>query len=215
VPDRDCVELTRWQDVLDTVDDLAGSRHGAVVLDALGGFERLCHEYVCNRDFGGDWGERGFSSFQKGYEVSLVEWLKLLTRLDRVGTARSIPIIMLSHVRVRSFKNPLGNDFDRYIADCHEKTWGVTHKWADAVLFGTYHTVTIEDKKSKRTKGIGGTERVLYTERRDGFDAKNRYALPAEMNVPNDPAAVWDTIWNAIGGAPVAAAPPADGPPAE
>lgn len=201
VPDAQCVELERWPDVLATIDDIAASDEtGSIVIDALGGMERLCHEHVCARDFNNDWGERGFGAFQKGYDVSVAEWLQLLVRLDRVRTTRHIPIIILSHSKIRPFKNPLGSDFDRYIADCHEKTWSVTHKWADAVFFGTFVTVAVEDKKSKRTKGLGGDERVLYTTRRDAYDAKNRYGMPAQINMPDDPAAMWSTVWDSING---------------
>ena len=209
VPDCDCVELSNWRDVLAQVDDLTADigGHGSIVLDALGGFERLCHEFICGRDFGNDWGEKGFGSFQKGYEVSVAEWLQLLARLDKVRAAHGVPIIILSHSKVRPFKNPMGSDFDRYIADCHEKTWGVTHKWADAVMFGTYVTVALEDKKTKRMKGVGGDERVLYTTRRDAYDAKNRYSMPPQLDIPDDPAKVWTVVWDAMHGK---AAAPAD-----
>lgn len=198
VPDCDCVELSKWTDVLTQIDDLRTSKHGAVILDALGGFERLCHEHMCFRDFGGDWGERGFASYQKGFDVSVAEWLSLLAKLDRVRADRGIPIVLLSHAKVVKFDNPMGSNFDRYVADCHAKTWGVTHKWADAVLFGTYVAVTVEDKKTKKTKGIGGDERVLFATRRDAYDAKNRYGLDPQMNVPEDPSATWGLVWDAI-----------------
>jgi hypothetical protein len=99
---------------------------------------------------------------------------------------------------VRPFRNPLGSDFDRYTSDCHEKTWSVTHKWADAVLFGTFVAVTQEDKKTRRIKGIGGTERRLYTQRTDGYDAKNRYNMLPEIDMPEEPATMWDTLWAAL-----------------
>lgn len=202
VPDADCVELSAWKDVLATIDDLIADAggHGSVVLDALGGFERLCHEFVCARDFDNDWGDKGFTSYARGYDVAIPEWLQLLTRLDRVRAVHNIPIILLSHAKIKPFKNPTGPDFDRYVADCHEKTWGVTHKWADAALFGTYVTVALEDKKNKRMKGVGGTERILYTERRDAWDSKNRYGMPSQLDIPDDPAKVWSTVWDAIQG---------------
>jgi hypothetical protein len=203
VPDNDCVELATWKDVLATIDDLAADvgGHGAIVLDAMGGFERLCHEYVCTRDFDGDWGEKGFTGYARGYDVAIPEWLQLLTRLDRVRALHNIPIVILSHAKIKPFKNPTGPDFDRYVADCHDKTWGVTHKWSDAAFFGTYVTVAVKDKKgAKRMKGIGGTERTMYTERRDAFDAKNRYGMPPQMDVPDDPAQVWSAVWDSIKG---------------
>lgn len=105
-------------------------------------------------------------------------------------------IIMLGHTQVKPYKNPMGEDFDRYVADVHHKTWGVTHKWADAVLFGTFLTIT--EKKNNKVKGIGGTERVLYTERRDAYDAKNRYNMPEEIEIPDDSSKSWETIWKNI-----------------
>jgi hypothetical protein len=104
---------------------------------------------------------------------------------------------MLGHVQVRPFKNPLGADYDRYVCDVHHKTWGVTHKWADAVLFGTFRTV-LDEKKGTKPKGIGGADRVLFCERRDAYDAKNRYGMPEELDIPNEPAEVWGTIWAAV-----------------
>lgn len=222
VPDVDCVELNRWPDVLNLLDSFIAkpSGHKTLVLDAMGGFERLCHEYVCDRDFKGDWGEKGFGAFQKGFDVSVAEWLKLLQRLDQIRQVSKVTIIILSHSKVKQFKNPMGADFDRYIADAHEKTWSVTHKWADAVLFGQFITVTEEDRKSKRVKGIGGTERVFYTQRTDAYDGKNRHGMPERIAIPDEPGLMWRTVEAALAGRPADEATQiddiqsADGPPA-
>lgn len=197
VPDGDAVELTSWNATLRMVESLAGTDYQSVVIDALGGFERLCHEHVCARDFNNEWGEKGFQAYMRGYDVAVSDWLQLLVRLERLhGEGKNI--IFLSHVKAKTFKNPLGPDFDRYTADCHEKTWSPTHKWADVVLFGTFATVTQERKG--RTKGIGGTERVIFTERTDGYDAKNRYGMPGRLDIPDDPAQTWATVWPHISG---------------
>lgn len=209
VPDADAVELTSWNNVFRIIDTLAGGQYDTIVIDALGGFERLCHEHVCARDFNNDWSEKGFYSYMRGYEVSIPDWIQFLYRLDALRAARNCSIILLSHAKARTFKNPLGPDFDRYTADCHEKTWGVTHKWADAVLFGTFVTVTQE--KKGRTKGIGGTERVIHTQRTDGYDAKNRYGMTQQIQLPDDPAQMWPTVWAEMQRS--AAAPDADAAP--
>lgn len=193
------IDLLSWLDVL--IDDQQGRK--TLVFDALGGFERLCHEHVCRTYFENDWGDSGFMSYHKGYDVSVGEWLKLLQRLDRL-TALGLSVVFLGHARVKPFKNPLGADFDRYECDVHAKTWAVTAKWCDAVLFGNFYSV-IETKKrdkgnvaDKKGKGIGGTSRVLYTERRDAFDAKNRFGMTKELWLPEDPAQVWPTVWTEI-----------------
>ncbi len=188
-----------WLETLSVLDYFIANKtsHKTFVLDALGGFERLCHEHVCNRDFKGEWGEKGFASYQKGYDVSVAEWQQLLRRLETIN-AGGITIIMLSHCMVRPFKNPLGEDFDRYVTNLHHKTWGPTVKWADAVLFGNF--ITVVDPKGGRARGIGGTDRIIYTERRDAYDAKNRFGMPEAIEIPNDPTQIWSTVYNAIKG---------------
>ncbi len=185
--------INTWDELLGVLDALIADPGEAklVALDALGGFERLCHEHVCARDFKNDWTEKGFASFHKGYDLAVTDWLGLLNRLDRLNE-KGIAILLLSHVQVRNFKNPAGSDFDRYEAACHAKTAAVTYKWADCCLFGQFLTIT--DKVGSRTKGIGGTDRVVYCERRDAFDAKNRFGMPEQIDLPNDPSKAYATI---------------------
>ena len=104
---------------------------------------------------------------------------------------------------MRNFKNPLGPDFDRYESNVHPKTWDVTKQMFDAVLFGTFRTfVDNPDKaaKGQRVRGIGTNDRVIYTMRHDAYDAKNRYGMDRELDIPNDPSQIWTTIRNAIAG---------------
>jgi len=200
VPSIDAARIDNWPGLLELIPTLDTFK--TVDFDAIGGFERLCHEFICDRDFNGDWGEKGFVSYQKGYDVAITEWLKLLAALDRLKD-KGVVIVILSHCKVKSFKNPMGADYDRYVSDVHDKTWAVTAKWADAVLFGNFFTVVETARSSKpealrKGKGIGGTERVIYTERRDAFDAKNRYNMPPVIDIPNEPDKMWSTIWGHI-----------------
>src|SRR4051794_26729271 len=50
-----------WRDVNDAIDRLIEEDHPyrTLVMDTINGSERLNHEMVCTRDFGGDWGDRG------------------------------------------------------------------------------------------------------------------------------------------------------------
>ena len=49
-------------------------------------------------------------------------------------------ILALCHSKIAPFKNPEGPDYDRFTPDLHAKTWGLTHKWADYVLFLNFET---------------------------------------------------------------------------
>ncbi|MBI5724629.1 MAG: ATP-binding protein [Planctomycetes bacterium] len=204
VPSVDAVQVKAWPDLLAVIADAAGGGYDVLAIDALSGAERLCHEAVCARDFNGEWGERGFGAYMRGYDLSVTDWLAMLARLEAVRQ-NGTHVVLLSHAKVVTTKNPMGADYDRFSSDVHHKTWACTHKWADAVLFGTFETIVItgpqEARKSeqlRRGKGIGGTSRVLYTERRDAFDAKNRFGMPEVLDIPNDPAQVWQTIMKGI-----------------
>lgn len=189
---------TTWDEVLDQLNFLATGNHDfrAVALDALGGFERLCHEHVCRRDFSGDWGDRGFQGYMRGYDVSLADWRQFIAALDRVRNERRMSIILIGHAKVSPFRNPEGPDYDRWNVDVHHKTWGLTHRWADIVLFANFEVFT--NKDGLKTKARGGQTRMLYCEYHAAYDAKNRHGLPAEIPMGSSGLEAWDNFVQAI-----------------
>lgn len=199
VPSVDAARIETWPELLALLDKLGDEcKYKLLALDAMGGFERLCHEHVCHAHYKDSWD--AFTNYQQGYEVSISEWIRMLTRLDRIHD-NGVSILLLSHCRVRNFKNPMGPDFDRYESNVHPKTWDATKQMVDVVLFGTFRTfVDDPDKaaKGQRVRGIGTDQRVLYTMRHDAYDAKNRYGMDREIDIPNDPSQIWTTIRNAI-----------------
>lgn len=199
VPAHPTTSVESWEDLMALMDHLIKMEeipYKTIGLDAFGGFERLCHDYVCRTQFGGDWGEKGFASFQRGFDISVSTWITLLEKLDQLRD-RGVMTLLLGHTKIMNFKNPEGPDYDRYTCDVHPKTWSITHKWADAALFGKFYT-SLEnvDKQNKKGKATGGNVRVLYTQRRDAWDAKNRYSMPDDLDIPNEPNAVWPMIMN-------------------
>ena len=205
VPALPAAAIDEWEQLLATIESFIVADElpfKTLVFDALNGFERLCHEHTCQIEFGGEWGDKGFMSYHKGYDVSIAYWQQLIQLLDKLHD-RGIMIILLEHSRITTFRNPLGADYDKYSTACHEKTMAVTRRWADALLFGTFYT-SVETEKAnkpealKKGKGVGNSSRILYTERRDAFDAKNRYGMPEVIDIPGNPAEVWDTIWQFI-----------------
>jgi hypothetical protein len=202
-------ETQSWEDLTGAIETLTIEDHEykTLVIDTLNGSERLCHEYVCHRDYGDDWGERGFASYARGYEVSLGEWRKFLNMLDTLRATKRMGIFLLCHTKVKPFKNPSGSDYDRYQPDVHEKTWSLTHKWADVVLFGNFETVVKTADRAaditKKGKGMGGTARMLYTERTAAYDAKNRLGLPPEIEMGDTADDAWKNFSSAVRNAKV------------
>ena len=193
-------ETQTWQEALSQIDWLIESEHPhkTLVLDTLNGLERLCHEHVCQRDYGGEWGKSGFTSYMQGFEVSLADWRELLALLDRLRDRKAMGIVCLCHTKVAPFRNPEGADYDRYAPDMHQKTWGLTHKWADLVGFMNFEVVVQEERGTKRGKGHGGQARMLYLERHAAYDAKNRLGLPEAVSLGNTAQEAWANFMAAV-----------------
>ena len=180
------------------------------MIDTLNGAERLCHEHVCRRDYGGRCGRDGFTAFMTGYEVSLADWREFVGLLDRLRESKRMGILALAHSRVATFKNPGSADYDRFLPDLHPKTWALTHKWSDAVMFLNFETYVDSDRPELKGKGKGGSRRKLYTQRTAAFDAKNRHGLPAEIDGGRSAAEAWTNLASAMKAAKTAAPPTAD-----
>lgn len=182
---------TAWEEVIESIDFITEneSPYKAFVIDTGNGLEKLCHDYVCRRDYGGKYDKTGFLSYMQGFEASLPEWKLMLSKLDKLREVRRIRPVMLCHARIKNFRNPEGSDFDRYMPAMHEKTWEVTHRWADVILFGNFFTDTTSD--GGRSKGVGGQQRMLYTVRHAAYDAGNRLGLPDEIDCGDSAAEAW------------------------
>lgn len=182
-------EPETWQDVMDSIDTMIEEKHTFkhFVIDTLDWVEPLIWKHVCERDGKSDIEAYGYG---KGYVCALSEWRILLHKLDAMRHQRGIAVILLAHSHIKAFRNPEGDDYDRYEMKIHTKAAGLVKEWSDNVLFGNYETFTRE--QSGRAKGIDNGARVLYTERRAAFDAKNRYNLPPKMPLS------WDELESAI-----------------
>jgi len=188
-----------WMELLGIIQMLTDDPHDyrTLVIDTLNGAEKLCHEEVCRRDFKNDWTDSGFMGYMRGFEVACADWLDLIQRLDALRERRKMAIVCLCHTCVKPFKNPEGPDYDRWQPDMHHKTWGLTNKWSDAILFMNYETFTSKDDK-KKCKATGGQTRIMYTERCAAYDAKNRMGLPSDIVLGNSGQEAWNAFSSAL-----------------
>lgn len=189
-------EPKTWLDILDAADELATQQHSfqTLVIDSADWAEPLCWEHVCSAAKQPNIEAFGFG---KGYVAALDEWRRLLARLDSLRTSRGMHIIVLAHAAIKSFRNPEGDDFDRYTLKLHQGAASLIKEWSDAVLFAQHETLT-HGEKNARKKGISTGARIIYSQRRAAWDAKSRYAIPEEL--PLD----WESFADAIRMAPTA-----------
>ena len=166
-----------WTEVLDSVRTLTQDEHGfkTLVIDTVDWIEPLLWDHICKRDGQPNVEAYGYG---KGYVAALDEWRSFLASLERLRDLRSMHLVLLAHSWIKPFKNPEGDDFDRYELKLHAKAGGLMKEWCDAVLFANYETFAEKDSKTKRVKGVSTGARLIYTGRTAAYDAKNRFSLP-------------------------------------
>lgn len=165
---------TDWLDVLGFVtEDLAGEHeYQTLVVDSVDWIHALVEDYVCAKN---KWDDIEAPGYGKGYTATLGEWRKLLAQLERLRTDRGMNVLMIGHTEIKRFNNPDGEDYDRFQMKMYNKASALVREWAKCVFFAEFETHTTGKQKKK---GIQTGRRIMHTERRAAFDAKNRFGLP-------------------------------------
>lgn len=201
-------DTEEFQETLDFLDELAEGYEDdhdrkTVVVDYVGGIQKQAFAHCCALDYENNWGNDGFMAFQKGPittgQLYWPEFIQKLTMLQGVG----MNVILVTHAKTEIYKNPEGEDYDRFVADLHDFNSSgaikgdsirkATYRWADNILF-LKHSIDVvkEDKKGARAKGEGGSERIICTTLTATYDAKNR---ERELDSILGPFASADDAW--------------------
>lgn len=108
----------------------------------------------------------------------------VLGAFNMLRTKRNMATVVIAHSEIRRFDSPLTEPFDRYQPKLSARVSALLQEWADAVLFATFDvSIQKEDVGFNRSvrRGVSSGERILYTEERPAYYAKNRYAMPDEL----------------------------------
>jgi len=169
-----------WTEALRFLNYIATGDHPykSLIIDTLDWLEPLLFSHICKRDKKESIEDYGFG---KGYIMAIEEFRRFIAGLELIRK-RGILVMINAHCQIKSFNNPIGDNFDRYELKASKQLAGLVKEWADTVLFARYEILTVKDggKKSK-AKGVGGQKRIVHTEHSAGWDAKNRYGLPVTM----------------------------------
>jgi hypothetical protein len=166
-----------------------------LVIDTVDAAEALLFAHICEKEGVPTIGDVPYG---RGYDIALDAWRELLAALEQLQHKRGMHVVLLGHSHLKTFKNPQGDDFDRYVVKMHEKAAAFLRERARGVYFANYETFADKDAKTKRVRGISTGARLLYTQRTAAYDAKDRYGLPEQL------ALDWNEFETARAGADVA-----------
>lgn len=170
-------EPKSYEEASDMVDELINTKHKYKTfgVDSLDHLEPLLWKKVCK-----DGGKDNIEEFGygKGYVLALGEWQKFINKLKMLR--EKMNVILICHSQIKLFQDPAqGVGYDRYQLKLNEKAAALFRETTDSVLFANYEVFTKRD--GLKTRAFGEGARVLFTERRPSFDAKNRHSLPFQM----------------------------------
>lgn len=206
VPQMPVMMVRNWPELLASLHSLATEPHDrkTVVLDAMAGMESLLARHVCQTEFDGDWGEKGFQAWGRGKGIVMREWPNIFPRLTAIAN-KGIDVLILGHARVKRFQAPEGADYDRY--ECNvgtDEVWARTKAWAEAVLFGNFRPIVEMARPEANTAKARGKaiahQRIMRCQYSAVADAKNQYGLEAEYAMPDNPQEFAASFWAMVKG---------------
>jgi len=168
-------------EVMDMLRELYGSEHKykTLIIDSLDWLERLVWEAVC-QEKNCNAIDDGRLSYGKGYQYAIYKWEEIKVALDFLRSKKLMHIILISHSKVEKYNNPTGDDYDRYSPKLNKKATSFWCEWADEVFFSNFkiNVLPKENPKSlEKQKAVGEGRRVVYTNERPAYLAKNRLGI--------------------------------------
>ncbi|CAK0746957.1 ATP-binding protein [Gammaproteobacteria bacterium] len=180
-----------YHDILDAIKTLYHEEHGfkTVVVDSIDWVESLIFSAVAV--------DHNVTSIEgighgKGYVYAVEKFAQMLRGFDAL-VSKGMNIIIVGHALVKTFNDPEFEPYDRYSLKLSKQDQPKLIEWCDALLFANYDTsiVNVGTDKNPNVRAKSFNKRLLYTERRAAFDAKNRFSLPDRLPLS------WDAFWQA------------------
>lgn len=185
-------ETNSWKEVETAIAELLTKPHDykTLVIDSADWLEPILHQEICTRH-GAKSIELAAGGYGKGYVEAVGDWQKLCKSLSQLRDKRGMNVIIIAHTQVVKFADPYTQtEYDRYELKLYKKSSALLREFVDCVFFANFEIFSKKDGQKQRHYGDGA--RVMYTERRPGFDAKNRLGLPFQIPLS------WDDFLAAI-----------------
>ena len=182
-----CKTLKELIEQIDYIVSGEAGEYKTFVLDGLKFTESLIADYVCPKLGINGLGDDADYGNSPSFSEAMSLWYKLRDRLQNVLDA-GMNVVMVSHSTERNVKDPRVSEYESTTLDLIK--WGkydpskLFECWSDVVLYVAPKVFTKSDDTGidgKRITAMGTGERIIYTEKRPAFLAKNRFKMPPEL----------------------------------
>ena len=169
-----------WEELISLIKEVAATPDvcKSLVLDTADWAEAMAVDHICQK-----FKQPGLESFGygKGYTFLSEEFSRLLAACDAV-IASGKNMVITAHAKQRRVELPdETGGFEVWGLKLSKQCGPLLKEWPDDLLFLNYKTLVVATD-SNTHKAQGG-KRVIYTNHRPVFDAKNRHNLPDEMEL--------------------------------
>lgn len=207
------LDVARWhaksyEDVMEMTLTLMNEEHDfkTVVYDTLDWFEPMLYAYLLKQQPTTEKGKPVTNvedyGYGKGFKFALDYWKDFLELVDQLRVKKDMAVIFLGHSTLQKITPPDGDSYDSWTLKLQNST-NVSAKdkiteYCDAVLFANWRVALAEEElgfNKTRQRGVGSGERIVYTEKRPAWDAKNRYNLPAQIHIKDKD---WQDLWGVL-----------------
>jgi hypothetical protein len=197
-----------FEELLSAVTDVAANSAGnydTLVVDVLSDVEPLIFAEVVRRDGKAKNITDGNLGYNKGYEIAIDEWRRLVAELEAAWRA-GLHIVLLDHTEVKKEKNREGADYGRGMPKIHTIASKFINQWSDFTFFLEVEMTLVPDnpdeRKKKKDYAISDGKRILHGRPAAEHMAKSRPEVVDPIELP--PVGGWPVVLRAIIAARVA-----------
>jgi hypothetical protein len=154
-----------------------------LIIDSLDWLEPIVWSYVCQNENKANIEDFGYG---KGYIKTDDIWKRLRHKLDYLCDTMNMNIVVIAHAAIVNYDPPDMESYQRYSLKLHKRASAIWTEWADMLLFVNHDVRVIKEDSNKKGKATGLGNRIVFTQERPAYQAKNRWGLPSEIDIGDD-----------------------------
>lgn len=172
--------IKSYRDMMDLIGSLYEQEHDfrTIVVDSVDWLEPLVWAEACRLN---KWNSIEDAGYGKGYVAALDLWRQYIDGLNALRNDKGMAVVQIAHTDVKRFDAPDAEPYDRYVIKLHKSASALLMEHSDCIFFANYRISTVKSDVGfgvKKGRAVGSGERLLHTNERPAYIAKNRFNMP-------------------------------------